>query len=152
MVNVRLSSLSRYLACYRALLWTIQRPRYFHQVRSKVNQNDEDDSTKQWLRTASGIDDTARVLIRYCLAIAAQEAVDKSREWIALAEAISEEKNFDIRIVRSITDDADALDSENPDDSERAKIEDMLKRLEAFADFSHILASHLRGQLERVTP
>ena len=127
-------------------------PHYFRQIRSKVDQDDEDDSTKQWLRIASGIDDTARVLIRYCLAIAAQEAVDKSREWVVLAEAISEEKNFDIRIVQSITDDTDALDSENLDDLERAKIENMLKRLEAFTDFSRTLSSHLREQLERVTP
>ena len=126
-------------------------PHYFRQVRSKVDQDDEDDSTKQWLRLASGIDDTARALIRYCLAIAAQEAVEKSREWVALAEAISEEKNFDIRIVRSITDDADTLDSENPDDSERAKIENMLKRLEAFTDFSRTLSSHLREQLAQTT-
>ena len=127
-------------------------PHYFRQVRSKVDQDDEDDSTKQWLRTASEIDDTARVLIRYCLAITAQEAVEKSREWVALAETISEEKNFDIRIVQSIVDDADALVSENPDDWERATIEGLLKRLEAFTDFSRTLSSHLREQLERVTP
>ena len=41
------------------------------------------------------------------------------------------------------------LDSENPDDSARAKIEDLLKRLEVFTDFSHTLASHLRGKLEQ---
>ena len=127
-------------------------PRYFRQVGSTVDQDDENNLTAQWLSVASELDDTAKILIRYCLAIAAREAVDKSREWIALAEAISEEKNFDIRIVRSITDDADALDSENPDDSEREKIEDMLKRLEAFTNFSRTLSSHLRGQLEKSTP
>ena len=117
-----------------------------------MDQDDEDDSTKQWLGIASGIDDTARVLIRYYLAIAAQEAVDKSREWVALAEAIAEEGDIDIRIVQSITDDADALVSENPDDSGRIKIEDMLKRLEAFTDFSRTLSSHLREQLKRAAP
>ena len=126
-------------------------PHYFRQVMSAVDQDDEDDPAKQWLGMASRIDDTARALIRYCLAIAAQEAVDKSREWVALAEAIHEEKNFDIRIVQSITDDTDALVSENPDDSERIKIEGMLKRLEAFADFSRTLSSHLREQLAQVT-
>ena len=115
-------------------------PRYFRQVGLAVDQDEEDDSTKQWLRLASGIDDTARALIRYCLAIAAQEAVEKSREWVALAEAISEEKNFDIRTVRSITDD-----------SERAKIENILKRLEAFTDFSRTLSLHLREQLAQTT-
>lgn len=126
--------------------------RYFHQVRSRVDQDDEDDSTKQWLDMASGIDDAARVLIRYCLAIAAREAADKSREWITLAEAIAEKDDGDIRTVRFLTDDTDALNAENPDDSERAKIEDLLKKLEGFTNSAGLLSSHLRQQLDRAKP
>ena len=107
-------------------------PRHFRQVISAVDQDDKDDSTAQWLRVVSGLDYAARTLIRYCLVIAAQEAVDKSREWVALAEAIAEKDDGDIRTVRFITDDTDALNAENPDDSERAKIEDLLKKLEGF--------------------
>ena len=126
-------------------------PRYFRQVMSAVDQDDEDDSTAQWLGIASGLDYTAKALIRYCLAIAAQDAVDKSRDWVALAEALvgEEDEDIDIRTARFVTDDANALNSENPDDSARVKIEAFLKRLEAFTDFSRRLSSHLRGQLER---
>ena len=124
-------------------------PRYFRQVMSAVDQDDEDDPTAQWLGTASGIDDTAKILIRYCLAGAAQDAVDKSRDWVALAEALVGEEDIDIRTVRFMTDDADALVSENPDASARVKIEAFLKRLEAFTDSSRRLSSHLRGQLEQ---
>ena len=127
-------------------------PRYFRQVRSAVDQDNENHSTTQWLGIASRLDNTAKILIRYCLAIAAQEAVDKSRDWVALAEALLEEEDIDIRTVRFITDDAATLGSENADDSERAKIKDLLKRLEAFTDLSRMLSSHLRGQLEQATP
>ena len=123
-------------------------PRYFRQARSAVKQDDEDEATKRWLNIASGVDDAARVLIRYCLATAAQEAVDKSRDWVTLAEAIAEEKEFDIRMVRAIVEDAEVLNSENPDDTARAKIEDLLKRLKAFTDLSSMLSSHLQGKLE----
>lgn len=122
-------------------------PRHFRQARLAAEQDDEDDSTKQWLNIASGLDDTARVLIRYCLAIAAQETVDKSREWVALAEAIAEEEDIDVRMVRAIVEDTEVLNSENPDDTAKAKIEDLLKRLEAFTAFSSKLSSHLREQL-----
>ena len=122
-------------------------PRYFRQARSAVKQDDEDDATKRWLNIASGIDDAARVLIRYCLAIAAQEAVDKSRDWVALAQAIAEEGDIDVRMVLSIADDVEVLNSESSDDTTRAKIEDLLKRLEAFTAFSSTLSSCLRGQL-----
>ena len=96
-------------------------PRHFRQARSAAEQDDADDATKQWLNIASGLDDAARVLIRYCLATAAQEAVDKSREWIALAEAIAEEEDIDLRAVRAIVEDAEVLNSESPDDAARAK-------------------------------
>ena len=124
-------------------------PRYFRQVRSAVKQDDEDDAAKQWLNTASGIDDAARVLIRYCVATAAQEAVEKSRDWIVLAEAVAEEKDIDARVVRAIVEDAEILHSENPGDAARAKIEDLLKGLEAFTVLSCGLSSHLKGLLEQ---
>ena len=122
-------------------------PRYFRQARSEANKNDEDTQTMQWLDLASGIDYTARILIRYCLAVAAQSAVDKSREWVALAEAIAKESDIDIKIVRVITDDADALNSENPDDLGKKEIENLLKRLEGFIHLASTLSSHLRQQL-----
>ena len=125
--------------------------RYFSQVRLVADENDEGAQTKQWLKTASGLDDAARILIRYCLAMAARDAVDKSRDWVTLAEAISEEDNtdIDIKIVSFIGDDIDAINSETSDDLEKAKIEDFLKKLEAFTDFSSMLSSHFHQQLER---
>ena len=122
-------------------------PRYFRQARSAAEQDDKDDSTKRWLNIASKIDDVARVLIRYCLATAAQEAVDKSRDWVALAEAIGEEEDIDLRTVRAIVEDAEVLNSENPDDTARAKIECLIGKLETFTAFSSRLSSCLRKQL-----
>ena len=127
-------------------------PRYFCQARSAADQNDENDSSPQWLDIASGLDDTARILIRYCLGMAAKEAVDKSREWVALAESIAEEGDIDIKIVRFIKDDTDVLNSENPDDAAKVKIQDLLKRLEGFVASSSMMSSHLRQQLEQVPP
>ena len=124
--------------------------RYFRQVKLAAKENDEDESTTRWLGIASKLDDAARILIRYCLAMAARDAVDKSRDWVKLAEAIAEEENtdIDINIISSIMNDIDAMDSEVSDDPAKAKIEDLLKKLEAFTDFSSMLSSHFRQQLE----
>ena len=124
-------------------------PRYLRQARSAVKQDDEGDAVKQWLNIASGIDDAARGLIRYCLATAAQGAVNKSRDWVVLAEEIAEEEEIDIRTVRAIVEDVEVLHSENPDDAARAKIEDLLKGLETFTALSCALSSHLKGLLEQ---
>ena len=126
-------------------------PRYFRQEILVVDENDEGAQTKQWLKTASRLDYAARILIRYCLAMAARDAVDKSRDWVPLAEAIAEEENtdIDINIISSIMNDIDAMDSDISDDPKKKKIEDLLKKLEAFTDFSSMLSSHFRQQLER---
>ena len=125
--------------------------RYFSQVRLAADENDEGTQTKQWLKIASGLDNAARILIRYCLAMAARDAVDKSRDWVTLAEAVAEEDNTDIaiKIVSFIRDDIDAIDSKTLDDLEKAKIEDLLKKLGAFTEISSMLSSHFRQQLER---
>jgi len=127
-------------------------PRYFRQARSATNENDEDAQTTQWLSLAAGIDYTARILIRYCLTAAAQSAVDKSREWVALVETIAKEDDIDIKIVRVIIDNVDALNTEKLGDLKKEKIEDLLKRLDGFTHLASTLSSHLRQQLDRVTP
>ena len=122
-------------------------------MRNKIDlENEADTQTTQWLDIASGIDSTARILIRYCLALAAQSVVDKSREWIALAEAITKEDDIDTKVVRIIIDDSDTLNSENPDDSEKKKIEGLIKRLEGFSHLASMLSSHFHQQLDQATP
>ena len=127
-------------------------PRYFRQVRSAADENDEGSQTTQWLGIASGLDYTARILIRYCITVAAQDAVDISRDWVALAGAIAKEEDIDIKIVRFVIANADALNSENPDDRGKKKIEDLLKRLEGFSHIATALSTHLRQQLDRNPP
>ena len=124
-------------------------PYLFPQVRSAVKNYDENESTTWWLDMASELDYSARMLIRYCLANAAQEAVDKSREWVSLADAISKED--DIRVVDILIKEVDDLNSEKPDDPRKRKIEDLLKRLDAFTDLSKRLSSHFRQQLKQTT-
>ena len=123
-------------------------PRHFRPARLAVKQDDEGDATQQWLNIACRIDDAARVLIRYSLATAAQEAVDKSRTWVALAETIAEEEDIDIKTVRAIVEDAEVLNAEKPDDAARTKIKELLKRLETFTALSHTVSSHFRAHLD----
>lgn len=126
--------------------------RFFLKAKLAADLKDEDELVAQWLNRASELDYAARMLIRYCLASAAQEAVDKSRDWVALADAITEKDDIDIKIIHSITNDVDDLNTEKPDDSKKRKIEDLLKRLEAFTDLSNELSSHFRQQLEQTAP
>ncbi len=126
-------------------------PRYFAQASSAVEQDEESDATKRWLEKASEIDSAAKALIRYCLANAAQDAVDRSRDWVALAEAIARDEEADIRAIRAIAEGTEVFTPENPDDKSRARMEELLRKLEAFATASDELSSHLRAQLSQAS-
>jgi hypothetical protein len=69
--------------------------RYYRSQREMIDENREGAEAGRWLNIAKGLDYSARVLIRYCLACAAESALDKSKEWVALAEAagVDEPKN-----------------------------------------------------------
>lgn len=119
-------------------------PRYFRQARSAIADEDEAVETKKWLDTASGLDYTARILIRYCLTAAAENAVDKSREWVALASEATAKDDIDIEIVRIVVNDTDALNAKSPDDLQRDRMRDLLKRLNVFRKLAGDLSKHLR--------
>ena len=126
-------------------------PRFFRHIREIAGKDDEDNQSKKWLEIASELDYTARILIRYCIAVAAQEATDKSREWLTLAEAVANTKDIDIACVRFIFEDVDTMNSENSDNKEKREIEDLLTRLDGFTHFANELSSYLRQRLTQVT-
>ena len=123
-------------------------PRYFRQVRSAAIEDAQDAKTTQWLEIASGMDSTARLLIRYCIAAVAETALDKAREWVELAKAAGVDEDLGVSIVLQFADDASVLGSKSPDDLERERIEELLKKLNAFDQFSKILSSHLHEKLD----
>lgn len=125
-------------------------PRYFRSPRVAANDAEHDAETTKWLQLADGFDYSARVLIRYCLAHAAQSALDKSRAWVALAEAAGAEEGIDFSVIRFITDETDLLKSENPDDRTRKELKNRIERLDAFKKMATALASDLKRQLKQI--
>src|SRR5262249_9084651 len=121
--------------------------RYYREAQAAGAADDVVSKRKKWLDTAASIDAAARVLIRYCLAAAAEGAVDRTREWIRLVDALDRPKPFDVQIVRFITNDVDALKTPSASELERKRLDGLLQRLDTFERFSAGLARHLRRQL-----
>jgi hypothetical protein len=55
-----------------------------------------------WLRIVSHLDSAATAIISYCVRMATQAAVDKSREWIEAADAAGVGEGPDIEAVRKL--------------------------------------------------
>src|SRR5262249_5648912 len=119
-------------------------------VRRVVRKDAEHIETQKWFDIVEGIDDSARMLIRYCLAHAAENAIDKSKEWAQLAEALETEEGIDLRIVRIISEENELLNASALDASARTQVEDRIRRLDNFVQMANILSSDLREKLERL--
>jgi hypothetical protein len=123
-------------------------PRYFLQIMSAVDKDDESSETGDWLSHAARIDRTASLLIRYCLSVAAEAAIDKSKEWVALASDAGKGGDLDVQVIRILIHDAENLSPKSPEDLNRKKIEDLVERLEGFAETANKLSAHFSSILQ----
>ena len=99
---------------------------------------------------ADGLDYSARILIRYCLARAAQNAVDQSKEWVSLAEAADVGDSLYSPIIRFVSTEIELAEDDGHSDAKIKELEDRLKRLKGLAKFSEALSHDLRAQLENI--
>lgn len=125
-------------------------PRYFRSPREAADETEQNAETRKWLELADGLDYSAKILIRYCLTQAAQTALDRSKDWVVLAETAGLEDGIDLPVIRVITDESDLTKANEPDDRVRKLLEDRINRLYGFKKMADALASDLRRQLKQV--
>lgn len=123
------------------------KPRYFHHARHAAREGEPEPEAVTWLKFADSVDYSARILIRYSLAEAAKSTADKSKNWVALAEAAGVDNGFEFPIVRIILSDGAPSVASDPDDEARKEIESQIKRIEVFEKMAAIVAAALRARL-----
>lgn len=129
--------------------------RYFSAVREAASADagdgdDEERSVSSWLSLAEGLDHAARLLIRECLSAAARAAGGEVAKWVAAAEEAGLTVDPDLRIVRVLLQ-VDRGESEGDGGTDRARLEDLLNKLESFRELATILERNLREQLQEGT-
>ena len=123
-------------------------PRCFSSPRVASKEAEEESETNSWLGLARGVDYSAKVLIRFCLSQAARPALDKSLEWITLAEAAGADEGFEGPAIRLLAWENDLLQGSTASDRARQTVEDRIERLETFARTVTELASDLRRLIQ----
>lgn len=123
-------------------------PRYFRSVRNAIDKPEESSGARKWLELADGLDYSAKVLIRYCLEQASQDALDKSQEWVTLAEAAGLEEGIEFPVIRFITAENELAKESGTDERARKLLEDRIDRLNAFKNMADALASDLHRKLD----
>ncbi|MGD0021727.1 MAG: AVAST type 3 anti-phage protein Avs3b [Smithellaceae bacterium] len=124
-------------------------PRYFRSQRTAVDETKEDAETRKWLELADSLDYSAKILICFCLTQAAQTALDRSKDWVKLAEAIGLDDGIDLPVIRFISDESNLLKKSEPDENKRKLLKDRIKRLDGFNKIANKLLSDLRRQIKQ---
>jgi hypothetical protein len=121
-------------------------PRYFRSARPHTERTAEEAEAQKWLDLADQFDNTARILIRHCLAQAASAALDKAREWVRLAETAGADEGIERLVVQILAVEGDA--GEAATNREREMLENRVERLELFVAEARKLAASWRDQLQ----
>lgn len=122
--------------------------RYFRSVRDEVVEGEEGEETQSLLEFVHSIDSTARILIAHTLAEAARSAIDRSRSWVAMAEAAGTDPGVIDLVIRVGSDDW----SSNPNTGreERDRFQERIDRLSTFVEMVGPVADELKKRRDAV--
>lgn len=123
-------------------------PRYFRSARSAADEVEKDSEAKSWLKLIDDLDYSARLLIRYCFAKAAQTTLDRFAEWVALAEAAGAEGEIEFPIMRIVVGENDLLEKSDPDEIAKKQLQDRINRLEGFVEMANVLILELQQRIQ----
>lgn len=127
-------------------------PRYFRSVQSPQRQSKEKSEVDQWLDMVRGLDYSAKSLIGYCLGEAARAAIDKSEEWVRLAEAAATEDGAAEIVIRFVSSNADLGNRPDPNVEIARQLQDRIERLEGFTRLAEAVVGDLRARLNGLPP
>jgi hypothetical protein len=125
-------------------------PRYFRAVMSSKEETDESKVGK-WLTLIEGIDYSAKILIRYFLAEAARDAVNKTKEWVELANAAGAESDISETVIRFVSNEADLGAAPILEEEAQRTLQDRIKRLDGFLKMVEIVNQDLKAKLLTLT-
>jgi len=124
---------------------------YFSFDRPLPGEGKESKATREWLALADGLDYSARVLIRHCLANAAKSAVDKAKPWVALAEEVGGQES-ELPLLKIIIVEHDLSETDDPDEDQRKLLDNRIAKLRTFLKLATSVAADYERQLKRKKP
>jgi hypothetical protein len=124
-------------------------PRYYRVMRPPKGEAAETSDQEQWLRLAEGLDYLAKVLIGFCLAEAARAALDRSKEWVKIAEEAGDIGPYEITM-RFLSRTEESNKRPDPHDEQRKILADRIKRMRSFMGLAESVVETLAKRLEEL--
>jgi hypothetical protein len=121
-------------------------PRYFRPVSEAGTEDEEGTAARDLIEFAVDLDATARSLIGYALAEAADAVMDEAKDWVRLAQAAGFDPGVHSIVVRYISEVADV--GADASDRERERFQRRIDQLEAFSEAATLALKDLRERLD----
>lgn len=125
------------------------KPRYFRSLRTWLQDKNDNNEPNSWLELADKFDESAKMLIRYCILQASETSLDKSVEWAALAEAAGANDGIELPVIHLLADEKKLLSNQSPNDRAKQILENRIANLEDFINQANELASEMRRSLQQ---
>ncbi|MCA0445341.1 MAG: hypothetical protein LCH54_03835 [Bacteroidetes bacterium] len=124
----------------------VEKTKYWAETRNLARGASVNKESKKWLAVADGVDDTAKILIRYCLTKASENKLDKATKWVDLAENAGLDDAVDIQVIRFIQSENELLTTKTLDDKQKKQALDRITKLESFIK----IATALLGEMKEI--
>jgi hypothetical protein len=122
-----------------------RRFRFFQEAPSSEELEATGGSSKRALEVAVNLDEAARVLVQYFLAVAAEAAADEAQPWLDAAIDAEVDAVLELRVVEFVSA---GISVPSADEVARKAMEDKVKKLQMFATLASAVASDLKGRLD----
>ena len=123
-------------------------PRFFAAARPERVDAEEGPQTRTLLEFADSVDFAARIIVVHALADAARAALDKSREWVELAEAAERNPRFARVVISFVSREGQRDDQAEQVERNRELLVDRIKQLENFCRLAALVSDDLKQRLD----
>lgn len=126
--------------------------RYFSPSHAPSDSDNESEEVQTYVEMAKAVDRASKVIVSFCIAEAAQRALDSSKEWVQLASKAEADEGFDITLIRIIADRSDLMKAPNPATKRRRILNDRKQKLEEFLIGASEILESIDAQLGELPP
>jgi len=126
--------------------------RYFSISSAPHASDEESEEVQKYVDMAKAVDRASKVIVNFCIAKAAERALDSSKAWVQLASKAEADEGLDITLIRIIADRSDLMKASNPATKRRRILNDRKQKLEALLIGASEVLESINSQLGDMPP
>lgn len=110
---------------------------------SEVRRPGKETASEDWLNRARAVDRAARALVKHCVTVASNAAVEGEDEWIALAKSGMTDEDVDLDVIMKLLGRMKPSEAEELEAEGRSRVKSRIEDLEALISLAQSAIAEL---------